>query len=641
MASLCATCNNIFEIGPRLDGWKDDSDVDSDSEHGVPFGKSKAHHVNVDDLFSAAAKGCFICNRLAQRKRESWDLFKPTRFDESLVEYRRAQHSDNSRVFTVGCSCSDVEEGETRGNHLVFSLERIEPSAARELSEWLPDSSTSSEMSWDRVASWLKICDNEHALCSSGRAAWHPTRLLEIVPTPSLSDLHTVRVRKLPAASEVSYVALSHCWGGIDTISLRVGNEAVLEAGIKCNELPKTFRDAILVTLRMKMNHIWIDSLCILQDVAEDWRTEAMQMHRVYRNAAVTLAATAAHNSTDGLFFDRHPDWVRPCVVDVRWTAAKSETFVVHDNAMWQDGIDNAPLNRRAWVLQERRLSRRIIHFARQQIFWECRALVASETFPEGPLRPLRTTRDVYELPAKVLDQRSGQPATHPPEAARAWESALKSYTEAGLTRETDRLIAISGLAKTFAVNSGDRYLAGMWEHDLIFQLPWRTRTPVKAKDSTIPYIAPSWSWASANAPVSWSSYNWMPMSYPATAMAKVIEVKLESASVDPFGQLEGGYLKLKALALNVRIYYGHSHKVYFDNYPPMLSTNLSFLLLYSYRTRFEPYSYAGILLQTSDTSPGYYRRVGTLTVERKDFSADVQDLIRNRETNLQEITLV
>lgn len=44
--------------------------------------------------------------------------------------------------------------------------------------------------------------------------------------------------------------------------------------------------------------YIWIDSLCIVQDDAEDWEREAAKMALIFEAAYLTIAATAATNGT-------------------------------------------------------------------------------------------------------------------------------------------------------------------------------------------------------------------------------------------------------------------------------------------------------------------------------------------------------
>lgn len=42
---------------------------------------------------------------------------------------------------------------------------------------------------------------------------------------------------------------------------------------IDMDELPKTFQDAIVITRRLGARYLWIDSLYIIQDSVEDWKT--------------------------------------------------------------------------------------------------------------------------------------------------------------------------------------------------------------------------------------------------------------------------------------------------------------------------------------------------------------------------------
>lgn len=46
----------------------------------------------------------------------------------------------------------------------------------------------------------------------------------------------------------------------------------------------------------------------------------------------------------------------------------------------FDDHVEKAPLNMRAWVMQERVLSRRTIHFSDKQMYWECGTGVYCET---------------------------------------------------------------------------------------------------------------------------------------------------------------------------------------------------------------------------------------------------------------------
>jgi len=103
-----------------------------------------------------------------------------------------------------------------------------------------------------------------------------------------------------------------------------------------------------------------------------------------------------------------------------------------------------------------------------------------------------------------------------PSEKARAlingfdmrWMLSVTAYTLCKLTKSTDRLIAVSSVARELA-NTGilkKRYLAGLWDVNLPFQMAWITvhgdTTPRRKMVGEEGYVAPSWSWASIEAPV-------------------------------------------------------------------------------------------------------------------------------------------
>ena len=70
------------------------------------------------------------------------------------------------------------------------------------------------------------------------------------------------------------------------------------------------------------------------------------------------------------------------------------------------------------------------------------------------------------------------------------------------MTKDTDKLIALSGLAREMYNSISHRaYLAGLWENDLIESLLWRVKDGKQGDGSHVArigsYQAPTWSWAS------------------------------------------------------------------------------------------------------------------------------------------------
>lgn len=84
------------------------------------------------------------------------------------------------------------------------------------------------------------------------------------------------------------------------------------------------------------------------------------------------------------------------------------------------------------------------------------------------------------------------------------WARAVRDYTTCKLTKYSDRLSAIWGIAKLVRDQlrihiPGDEYGVGLWKTNLAVQLAWRVADYRKAsrKDENLDKKLPSWSWAS------------------------------------------------------------------------------------------------------------------------------------------------
>ncbi|KAH8895969.1 HET-domain-containing protein [Thozetella sp. PMI_491] len=168
--------------------------------------------------------------------------------------------------------------------------------------------------------------------------------------------------------------------------SLKSNYNASLE-NIVFSDMTKNMRDAVQITASLGFSYLWIDSLCIIQDSKEDWEAEAKTMGDVYAGAACTIASTGSSSSDGGCFHERSALGLQPCVI-----GASSRNHLIpewiyirrDDLSEFRRGVDHAVLNSRGWVLQERLLSRRILHFGAEMMYWECCQRAASELNPTG-----------------------------------------------------------------------------------------------------------------------------------------------------------------------------------------------------------------------------------------------------------------
>ena len=76
---------------------------------------------------------------------------------------------------------------------------------------------------------------------------------------------------------------------------------------------------AIAFTRSIGLEYIWIDAFCIVQaskDDDGDWRTEASKMAAYYSNALITISASSAASTEEGIYTPRE-GWYAPRVVEI------------------------------------------------------------------------------------------------------------------------------------------------------------------------------------------------------------------------------------------------------------------------------------------------------------------------------------
>lgn len=220
----------------------------------------------------------------------------------------------------------------------------------------------------------------------------------------------------------------------------------------------------------------------------------------------------------------------------------------------------NAPLNARAWVAQERYLALRQLSFTANQVYWECPELVANEQCPKGLPNGLWNSLHTRSL------RKRGMVSMSEANFRDTWSKMVEHYSSCGLTRKTDKLIALSGLATQLQLvqsqhpqsQAPDTYIHGLWSRDLHQQLCW-TRYGAEeekynrpADEDTVPTtrlsgsIAPSWSWASLDGKVQYDlAYNDLGSQYR-SSWIRVENFEVEDGEPPAIGKV----LTLRGIAL-------------------------------------------------------------------------------------------
>lgn len=422
---------------------------------------------------------------------------------------------------------------------------------------------------------WLADCLTNHPNCPrSLETKLMPSRLLDV--SESGPD-HRVHLKAPQEGDTLQYVALSYCWGthAQDHALTMASEPGWLSPGCPVSDLPALIQDAITVTRGLGLSFLWIDSVCIIQDSEEDKTRELTKMLSIYENACVTICIADRDCSKS---FLRHacpeaecpPKTSQPLALPWAFGTDQIGTIMVDKFISYSDKISSSRISRRGWTLQERLISPRLLIFSNDPdvMFWDCprlldanggykperstiprldhskgvgrlsadllssgKALARAEpsTEPQTPVSPSYFLHAWFEGGLKMIsDSIIGRPPPEPSlrrvdsgsgmgefgELFQEWLGIIEDFSQRELSRDTDRLPAISGLASKFGRTlAGTSYIAGHWidpqdeYRNFIRSLTWTQTVTTEPKHPAGPqeYLAPSWSWAKAFVPVRWT----------------------------------------------------------------------------------------------------------------------------------------
>lgn len=240
-------------------------------------------------------------------------------------------------------------------------------------------------------------------------------------------------------------------------------------------------------------------------------------MHKVFENCYINIAATASVNSTLGLFKTREAGFLDPCLINIpnidpRKHSEDEYLCFLPEYERWRNLVEKAPLASCGWVLQERWLSPRTLHFTASEVFWEC-TQHASETFPDGEFWGSGTgiSKGLDQL---TIGEAGVLGASYKGGPRMGWAQLIERYTACKLTYPSDRPVAILAFAQAVQLReslSADYYVAGVWQNELTRWLLWHLAAVVSlpgTKPEKSPTLRgdrpkvklshlPTWSWIS------------------------------------------------------------------------------------------------------------------------------------------------
>jgi hypothetical protein len=516
--------------------------------------KNGYRHSSMEDL-RISAKSCPLCNMLnTTRRKDRWTTRHPERY-QLYISFEGIELCPDSHARPAGirtclrldvncCKCDDSCDHDDSSfkfiaDLLCFTMEH-DPAANAGIF-WVSKlgANTASESSFSITQQWLQQCIasepktyESYSIFPENRPEGIPTYTHPAVHEDhawSETDIHLkTSVERLPAetpkrlidlalyrlgANKVhltetcglgfEYATPSYCWGtphGGDWLTTR-NNVAARADALETDGMPKTILDSLLIASKLKIRYIWIDALCIAQDDPDDWAAKSAKMAGIYHGSILTIAAASSSSASQGCFNTKSISQPRTFRNAIKTTSVLQDgrqsslyfhkTHVYPKPGFYEAKITRGPWALRGWTYQEQALARRILYYTDSQLLWECEHCHLAEDHFD-------IYGDRYPYPIMKIDE----PIRGTEVLGMWYAGVVKEYSRRKLTYKSDKLVALSALAKATYLNKHVEYFAGIWKDSVLTGLLWHRVGPgSKARD----HGCPSWSWASQDSGVSYA----------------------------------------------------------------------------------------------------------------------------------------
>ncbi|KAK8209356.1 heterokaryon incompatibility protein-domain-containing protein [Phyllosticta capitalensis] len=331
---------------------------------------------------------------------------------------------------------------------------------------------------------WTHLCESSHGpSCTNPQTRVIGSKELIFVDA---HDMCLVR-----RTSTCRYLALSYVWGSPTRPSIRLltaNQHEFFRHGIFSQlHLGRTTSDAIDLCRALGERFIWIDRLCITQDDARTVQDIIPIMDVIFGNAVLTICDASGDDMEAGLPGSAsQPRYVRQNIQRIE----EMDLMAVRSPEKY---ISGSVWNKRSWTLQERLLSRRLVLFAGQRIFFQCRqATWSEEIHAEGTSSAW--TLDMVDAPLVLFKSNP----------VRQFAECVKLYSGRNLTYQSDKIPAFEGIAKSLERPLGTTFLYGLPAGYFEWALLWEPVSPARRIREAEYEVFPTWSWCGWLVGVEW-----------------------------------------------------------------------------------------------------------------------------------------
>ena len=332
--------------------------------------------------------------------------------------------------------------------------------------------------STQEILNQVDRCEAEHYECRQIATKDLPDGMM-------LIDVQSMSVVEAP--KDARFAALSYAWRAKPYQQFQQLKKTTLDylgnqGSLDYHSIPRLIWDAILLCSDLKVQYLWVDRLCIVQDDLSAMKSQIMAMDAIYQGATMTIVAANDAGEHPGLpGVSQHP---RTSSIFDHMRTFQISPVSIRENV--NATINNSRWNTRGWTFQERLLSRRVILLAEHQSYFLCSQSAYQEDI--GIIDNLRS------LPRSTL-RNEVTTVTNVTTLSRYFD-CVDEYTSRDLSYDSDILNAFAGVTSYLSERLHTSFMYGMPERYLIRSFLWAQvdSNPLERRDAGFPI--PSWSWA-------------------------------------------------------------------------------------------------------------------------------------------------
>jgi hypothetical protein len=352
-----------------------------------------------------------------------------------------------------------------------------------------------------KIRSWIRDCEENHGNPYNGRHI-AAVRGGERIP---ISFIDVLEMCIVDGSSEWEYLTLSYVWGRgpilmakkaeIGSLKKRLGLEA------RRMEIPRVISDAIAFTRSLGRRYLWVDSLCIVQDDAQNKHSMINLMDIIYTRSFLTIIAASGGNSNCPLY--GLDTGTRAPFRSIGW---ENGEYLVTEPPELHYVLPESPYERRGWTFRERLLSRSCLFFTKRQIYFQYVTLYREESEKRREVHPLNPTtvpftmtyNNINFLVSELKRYQIPEGLTPPPHIVLQTYTRLgEEYTTRPLSYPTDILNEFMGISALLEQLCGEGKLGtscyGLLGSMIDFTLLWYLTSKSHRRSPREDF--PSWSW--------------------------------------------------------------------------------------------------------------------------------------------------